>query len=452
MVGHRDEPLKERSALPVPRALLPIVFAALAVTPALLCRLLQLPLYDTAPLAGLLVYGTAIIGAAFLLTWGAELAELEMPPNLALVLLALVAVLPEYAVDIYLAWSAGVWAPPPGAAGDQLINVKQGLALANMTGGNRLLIGLGWPLILLVSWWRLQRPVIQLDMGRSVDLLWLGVITAYTLVIPLKGTLTIVDTLILLTLYGIYLYNASRVPSRERQLEGPAEALAHLTRGKRIGWTWGLFLFAAAGILLAAHPFTESLIHVGQQLGISEFFLIQWLAPLASESPELLAVSLLAARGHATDGLGALLSGKVNQWSLLVGMIPLAFAFGHLHAHQGWQGGFVLDARQTEELVLTSAQSLYGLSTVMSYRFRLGDAFVLLGLFLLQIIGTVVLEQSGQHGLVAPWHYALSAVYVLLGVLRILQQRRYLKAIWRGARHLDEATWEAAMRGGTPAG
>ena len=61
-------------------------------------------------------------------------------------------------------------------------------------------------------------------------------------------------------------------------------------------------------------------------MGISEFFLVQWLAPLASEAPELLVAGLYAYRLNTNAGLGTLVSSKVNQWTLLVGTLPIAFA------------------------------------------------------------------------------------------------------------------------------
>ena len=67
-----------------------------------------------------------------MLSWAAEVAQLDIPQALALALLALIAVLPEYAVDMYFAWMAGK--NPSYTA----------FATANMTGANRLLIGVGW--------------------------------------------------------------------------------------------------------------------------------------------------------------------------------------------------------------------------------------------------------------------------------------------------------------------
>jgi hypothetical protein len=51
--------------------------------------------------------GLGIFDAAFLLSWASELAQLDIPQALALAFLALVAVLHEYAVDMYFAWMAG---------------------------------------------------------------------------------------------------------------------------------------------------------------------------------------------------------------------------------------------------------------------------------------------------------------------------------------------------------
>ena len=59
------------------------------------------------PLTSLFVYGVTIVAAAFLLTWAAETAEGDLGSGIAIVLLALVTVLPEYAVDVLLAWQAG---------------------------------------------------------------------------------------------------------------------------------------------------------------------------------------------------------------------------------------------------------------------------------------------------------------------------------------------------------
>ena len=105
------------------------------------------------------------------------------------------------------------------------------------------------------------------------------------------------------------------------------------------------------------------------------------MAPLASEAPEFIVAAIFALRNNATAGLGTLISSKVNQWTLLVGMLPLVYAIsgGHLVP-------MPLDARQSEELFLTAAQSLLGLVILSNLRFGLGEALLLIGLFFLQFV------------------------------------------------------------------
>jgi cation:H+ antiporter len=62
------------------------------------------------------VFGLAVVGAAFVLSWAAELAALEISAGLAISVLALVAVLPEYAVDFVFAWRGGMPCRPTGPA------------------------------------------------------------------------------------------------------------------------------------------------------------------------------------------------------------------------------------------------------------------------------------------------------------------------------------------------
>jgi cation:H+ antiporter len=63
----------------------------------------------------------AVVGAAFMLSWAAELAALDISAALAISVLALVAVLPEYAVDFVFAWRGGNAVQANGACveGDQ---------------------------------------------------------------------------------------------------------------------------------------------------------------------------------------------------------------------------------------------------------------------------------------------------------------------------------------------
>ena len=82
------------------RQLMSILGAAALTAPAIVTRL-----SGAAPPEWLaaVVFGLGVVGAAFLLAWGAEALQLDISQGLALALLALIAVLPEYVVEVHFA-------------------------------------------------------------------------------------------------------------------------------------------------------------------------------------------------------------------------------------------------------------------------------------------------------------------------------------------------------------
>jgi cation:H+ antiporter len=314
-----------------------------------------------------LLAGVAIFGSAFLLSWAAELAQLEVSQTLALAVLALIAVLPEYAVDMYFAWQGG---KDP---------VYAGYATANMTGANRLLIGIGWSGVVITAWWRQRVDRLVLPPAMDVEMRYLGLATLYAFVIPLKGTLSIIDSIVFLAIFGLYVRAGAQAQVIEPELEGPARRIAALSVGKRRAFTVFLFLYAAVAILISAEPFAESLLATGRHLGVEEFILVQWIAPLVSEAPELIVAILFVLRGRAAAGMGTLLSSKVNQWTLLVGMIPAAYSLSAGHA-----SAMPLDERQIEEMLLTAAQSLFAIAIISNLQFGVVEAAVLVATFVPQ--------------------------------------------------------------------
>jgi cation:H+ antiporter len=369
------------------------------------------------------VYGVAVVGAAFLLAWGAEVLQLDVSAGLALAVLALIAVLPEYAVDFVFTWKAGQdpdrYAP---------------LALANMTGGNRLLIGIGWSLVVLLAAWRMRSiakaqdytgPLddeVKLDRDHSVEIAFLLVATLYSLTLPLKRTLTLFDSVVLVALFIAYLWRIARAPAETPHLVGPAELIGNLSRrNRRI--TIGVMLgFAAVVILLSAEHFAEALVDTGAEFGIDEFLLVQWLAPLASEAPELLVAGLFAWRLNTNAALGALVSSKVNQWTLLVGSLPIVFAIssGTLH-------GLPLDTLQREELFITAAQSAFAVAVLANRSISVKEAWALLLLFLSQFILGAVLPADVRE----LERIAVGVTYLVLAAGMISRQRRAFRPLLR---------------------
>jgi cation:H+ antiporter len=166
----------------------------------------------------------------------------------------------------------------------------------------------------------------------------------------------------------------------EPEFEGPPEMIESWGEGPRRIMTVLFFLFSGFTIFIAAEPFAEGLLATGRTFGIEEFILVQWLAPLASESPEFIVAILFALRGQPGTSMGALLSSKVNQWTLLIGMLPVVFAVS-----AGRFGPMVLDQRQIEEMFLTAAQSLFAVAVLANLSFTLLEATVIFLLFSTQL-------------------------------------------------------------------
>ncbi|UCD62981.1 MAG: sodium:calcium antiporter [Candidatus Zixiibacteriota bacterium] len=365
----------------------------IAAAPGAICGMLGVHLQ---PLVGSILFGIAIFAGAFILSWAAEAVQIDISESLAVAILALLAVLPEYAVDFVFTWKS---AHDPSQAH---------YAIANMTGANRLLVGLGWPLILFLYILVKRRKEIVLEENQRVEIFYLAMATIYSFTIPLKGQLNLIDTVILVTLFGLYTRRAAKLPTVEPELVGPVKIVASLNNAPRRMVTVFLFLFSGTVIFFVAEPFAESLVASGAHLGIDEFLLVQWLAPIASESPEFIIAATWTIRGAAGSALKALISSKVNQWTLLVGTIPLVFAISG-----GAIRPFMLDDMQQHELVLTAAQSLFAVAVLVNLKFRRGESLLLLVLFLAQLI-------------VAEIRLEVTAIYLVLAVIAHILHRKDL--------------------------
>lgn len=352
-----------------------LVLVAIAVAVTLPAVVLRLTGQRPSPLIDAAVFGAAILAAGFLLSWGAEAAEQRISQGLILAAVALITVLPEYAVDLYYAYQAGLSGPE---------SPYVHYAAANMTGANRLLVGLAWPLVVVLHWLKDRHRAIEMDSGNAVEIGFLFLASLYAFVILAKGRIALLDFAILAAIFGAYVWrvrNTSKSDNPDEMEEpGPAAALKLLSPGAQWATMAALFIVACAVILASAEPFAEAMVGSGRVLGINEFLLIQWLAPLASEAPAVSVAILFVLAGRAANGLTAIISDKINQWTLLVGMLPLAMSVG-----AGTLTALPLDARQKEEFFLTAAQSLFGLALLLRLRLGLWSALALASLFGVQV-------------------------------------------------------------------
>ncbi len=370
-----------------PKLYFAFALTALAALPGALIGMMHIA---HSPVFGAVIFGISIFAAATVLAWAAEVAQMDMSQALAVTILALVAVLPEYAVDIVFTWKAG--------KGDVMAHHD---AIANMTGANRLLVGLGWPVILFLFIWAKKKKEVLLKVDQRVEIIYIGLAALYAFIVILKGSLTIFDTLILVTIYGFYAKRSAGMDSAEPEMVGPAKIIANLKKLPRRNGTALMFGYAGFIIFFVAEPFAVSLVDTGEVLGIDRFLLIQWLAPLASEMPEFIIAATWTLRGEAAASIKALSSSLVNQFTLLVGSIPLVYSLA-----AGSVSTFELDTFQKHEIFLTAAQALFGLAVLISLRFNKTSGLLLLLLFFAQFIVPEIRMQVG-------WIYLVFATIFL---------------------------------------
>ena len=367
----------------------------------------------------------SILLSAFLVAWGAEAAQFLMSQGLALAILAWLQTLPEFAVEAVIAWEAG---RDPARAH---------LAIANLTGAIRLLLGLGWPMIYIVSAWygrkhrRARLPAIRLTTEHATEVVGLIPGLLYFVFIYLKRTISWVDAVVLLALYGLYLVALLRHPPQSVENVEDAPPVARWAYRQR-AWRrpaaiGGLFLVGGVLLFFTAHPFLESMLALAGTLGVSQFVLVQWLAPFLSEFPEKLSAFAWARRvSHAPMALMNLVSSNINQWTVLAPMIPLVYGYSHWRATGTWTP-FSFDGEQELEILITVLQSAVAVLVLLALEFQWYEAAGIFGLWVVQFV-------VPHWRVEVAWAYgAWIGVLVLLYAVKV-RRPVALIAAWRSLR------------------
>jgi cation:H+ antiporter len=354
----------------------------------------------------------AVIAASLLIAWAAEASEFTISKGLALALVAIVQTIPEYFVEGTIAWKAGkdplIWVP----------NV-----IANFTGANRLLTGLGWPLILFTVMIQKRRngqagpTSIALRKEQSVELVFMLGSSLYYALVIIRGEISLLDSLVLgLTFVG-YMWLLFRLPADsdkpEEILEGPSQALVSLRSiPRRVIAIVGLFIFAALTFVLVTDAFVESIRTIADSFLVgllgsgAVFFSIQWIAPVLSEFPEkVTAFNWARTIRLAPTALLNFISSAVNELTALVALVPIVFVVS-----SGTAGG--VPVRQHDvEIFLTMAQSLYACSVLLDLEFSISNATIL---FVLWVVSTAIVEIRLVVGI----------VFLILAVAEVIVQRK----------------------------
>ena len=331
----------------------------------------------------------SVLGSAIIIAWAAEAAQFLISQGLALAVLAWLQTLPEFAVEAVIAWQAGQtvrYGIDPA-----LIQHATSLMTANFTGSLRLLVGLGWPMIYGTAAYFTRKQggrlkEIRLEEEHAVEVIFLLVSIAYFFIVWLKGTLGLLDTLFLTLIYVIYLFFLKKIPPQsEEKLEDVGRVPKFILRQRvalRNSLIIGMFFAGGALLYFSAHPFLESLKALALSLGISTFVFVQWVAPFLSEFPEKVSAFNWARRiTSAPLALMNMVSSNINQWTLLVAMLPIIYAISLGHTQI-----IIFDRHQELEILLTIAQSLLGALLLSNMRFSWWEASLLFTFWSIQFV------------------------------------------------------------------
>jgi len=259
----------------------------------------------------------------------------------------------------------------------------------------------------------------------------------YFVFILWKGSIGWIDAVILLALYALYLAALLRHPPQSVEKVEDAPAVSRWAY-RQAGWRrpvaiGGLFVVGGALLFFTAHPFLESMLAVAGSLGVSQFVLVQWVAPFLSEFPEKLSAFAWARRvSHAPMALMNLVSSNINQWTVLAPMIPLVYGYSHWRATGAWVD-FHFDDAQRLEILITLLQSAVAVLVLLALELQWYEA---LGIFVLWLVQFIVPHWRVE----VAWGYA--AWIALLVMLYLTGRRRpvAIGAAWRSLRRRSAAS------------
>jgi cation:H+ antiporter len=355
----------------------------------------------------LVAYGAAVVAAAFMLAWACEAAQLDVAHGLVVAVVAFVAILPEYIVELHFAFTG-----------------QAQYVAANLTGASRLLLGCAVALPAAVALFprhRLGR--IELPAPHRLELAVLLAGSVWSMRSVLAGHLTLLDSAVLIGLYVVYLRRTITAGGESPEPAGVAAALAAMPRARRRRWVARLGSYAALVILLTAVPFGDAVLGAGAIVGISPFLLLQWIVPIATETPELVVASVLLTHGRGGQSIAVLLAGAVSQYTLALGTLPLAYVVG------AGTGPLPLAGRERVELFLTVGVALYAVASLIGLRLSRGDSSIMLALFGGQLLVPTVFTR---------FMFAIAFWAVAIDVLSV--ERRQLPGLLMGLRGPPPAT------------
>ena len=381
-----------------------------------------------APLSALWTFPTVLF-SAIMIAWGAEVGQFIVSQGMSLAVLAWLQVLPEFTVEAAITHNAAL-----GTGSMHLIT-------ANFTGANRLLVGVGWPLIFFVSFYYYRKHArrcndphcktvgmfsVELAEDHAVEIMALFIATAYVIIIYLKGTLNLIDSAVLIAIYLTYLTVLSRLPpeSKDEQehVRGVPQKVLGKSRRFQKGFVIAMFLIGGSILFLMAEPFLGSLESVAMVAfgtgGV--YFFIQWVAPFLSEFPEKVSAFYWARTVKFSPmAVMNMVSSTINQWTVLIAMIPMVFCISLWRIE-----AITFDEFQKWEIILTVVQSLYGVSILLKMRITFWDATSLFFFWFFQFATPTL--RFHAWGSEFGTHQVMTVVYIVAVIAQLAYYRDQL--------------------------
>ncbi len=379
-----------------------------------------------------------IIFAAYFIGWAAGLMGYTgIPIGVIIVGLALLQTLPEF-------WVEGVLCVRAASDPAMLPNVFAGLS-----GAMKILLGAGFSIIYLVFFFS-RKGRCQAVAERTITLepiqamciivMPLGIVMLW--IIYFMQQIHIVVGIISIVLFFfsvgfIYLsqkrYNRLH-PSDDPEAvveEVPAFVLKMIRRRdqrvrKSMVYLWAaVFGVGGGGLLLfCGHPFVEALIHDARRLGISEFIMIMYLAPFATELPEKLTAINFARHGREGEALVNFISSVASQSLLLTGMLPVVYYVASLSGTPV-APTIPLGEVQLRELLLVIWMLTTGFLMLLDLCYEVEEALWIGIFFLIQFFGPILFPAYAATIIVfaISFNITLCVVYVTAMLIR----RRHLQ-------------------------
>lgn len=237
---------------------------------------------------------SGVIVAAILISWGAEAAQFVVSQGLAIAIIALLQVVPEFMVEATIAWRREI-----------------DLMMANFTGSNRLLMGVGWALVFFTAdfYSKVKTgrgiPYLELRPETMNEVLALILSSGYFVFVLARGQLDLWDGAVLGAIFGVFMLLLQRLPEEDAGKKGGLVVMSRYlatipSRREQILKLVGIFAIGGLTMWAMAAPFLGSMKAVAAGLGVTAFLFVRWCAPFLSEFPEKVAAFYWARSVRAT--------------------------------------------------------------------------------------------------------------------------------------------------------